>query len=425
MVGSFAAQGRRVQHLHLVGFTAELDGLIFSAGKGSKAGGYVVSLDHRLLDSIREAIRLKAGGDTGANPNGEAAPGGATSVVPDLRRLRPVHSALSPKEIQARLRTGRSVAEVAEEGGVDESWILRFASPVLAEQARVVERALQVHCHAARKGESALTLGESVERNVVDRGAPLTPDELSGAWSSYHLRDGAWVVRFRYLSRRRVQTAQWAFDLADLSLVPMDRLATELGFVDPASRRRPRPSEGATANDRDPGGDHVPGKRTARSPRRVGGGSAPVGRPAKSSQTRSAGRATPKAPARATRAVKAPKVPARATKAVTASKVSARAVKAAGATRVARAPKATKTPPTPEAKAVKARATRVSGAHATRSRSRPAPSVRSRVVAAPTAATQDRSEGTPPGGAHEPGHEPSVGAVVIQADWASPTTSER
>src|SRR2546423_9900615 len=47
--------GTRVQKLHLVGFTTDLDGLIFSARKGSKAGGYLIPLDKQLLATIAEA----------------------------------------------------------------------------------------------------------------------------------------------------------------------------------------------------------------------------------------------------------------------------------------------------------------------------------------------------------------------------------
>ena len=38
-----------MQKLHLVGFTTEHDGLVFSARKGSKAGGYIITLDKELL----------------------------------------------------------------------------------------------------------------------------------------------------------------------------------------------------------------------------------------------------------------------------------------------------------------------------------------------------------------------------------------
>src|SRR3982750_97414 len=51
----------RVQKLHLVGFTTEHDGLIFSAREGSKAGGYMVTLDKELLSTIAEAERLRNG----------------------------------------------------------------------------------------------------------------------------------------------------------------------------------------------------------------------------------------------------------------------------------------------------------------------------------------------------------------------------
>ena len=235
-----------MQHLHLVGFTAELDGLIFSAKRGSKSGGFVVALDDRLLDSIREAVRLQTGADVDLETDESSDEALPAVAVPELRRLGRVHSVLAPKEIQARLRAGRSVAEVADEAEVDESWILRFASPVLAEQSRIVELALQIRCRANRKGESAEPLAESVAENLIDRGTFLTPDELSGAWSAYHVRDTSWVVRFRYISRRRAQVAQWAYDQSDSTVVPINRLATDLGYLDPARRKRRLPLPEAT-----------------------------------------------------------------------------------------------------------------------------------------------------------------------------------
>ncbi|GAC1517760.1 MAG: hypothetical protein NVS1B12_05730 [Acidimicrobiales bacterium] len=251
-----------MQHLHLVGFTAELDGLIFSARRGSKSGGFVVALDDRLLDSIREAVRLQTGADVDLEAEERSGEGSPVVAVPELRRLGRVHSVLTPKEIQARLRAGRSVAEVADEAEVDESWILRFASPVLAEQSRIVELALQVPCRANRKGESAAPLAESVAENLIDRGMSLTPDELSGAWSAFHVRDSSWVVRFRYTSRRRAQVAQWAYDQSDSSVVPINRLATDLGYLDPARRKRRLPLP-ETSDDRVPVTDEGVARITA------------------------------------------------------------------------------------------------------------------------------------------------------------------
>jgi hypothetical protein len=222
-----------VQRLHLVGFTSDLDGLIFSTRRGSGSGGYVVMLDDPLIASIREAMRLHTGEDADLSWDDDV--GGRAG---ERRRPSRVDSALSPKEIQARLRAGRTVAEVAEEAAVDEEWVRRFASPVLAEQSQVLLRALGVLCRANRKGDSAEPLAQSVGINLVERGHLLTEDELAGGWSAYHVRDASWVVRFRYISRRRDQIAQWAFDLSDGSLVPLNRLGTELGYVEPGRRRR-------------------------------------------------------------------------------------------------------------------------------------------------------------------------------------------
>src|SRR5258706_16056256 len=84
--------GLRVQQLHLVGFTTDLEGLIFSARKGAKSGGYVVALDDTLLATIDEAHRLREGGDDeGAGDDAEGA----------VRRHQPPRPqrGLSPREL--------------------------------------------------------------------------------------------------------------------------------------------------------------------------------------------------------------------------------------------------------------------------------------------------------------------------------------
>ena len=163
-----------MQQLHLVGFTTDIEGLIFSARKGSRSGGYVVTLDDRLLARIEEALRLRAEDDTegsngrhpgqadDARPVGRArrANNGAGDVGDagesedeDDGAGRPAReSALTPREMQARLRAGFSIAEVASEAHVDEEWVSRFAAPILAEQDQVIERAQSLVYTAPRKG---------------------------------------------------------------------------------------------------------------------------------------------------------------------------------------------------------------------------------------------------------------------------------
>ena len=67
----------------------------------------------------------------------------------DVRRLGQmeieVSSPLRPRDIQARVRAGESVDEVASAAGVSTSHVERFAYPVLLERARVAEIARRAH----------------------------------------------------------------------------------------------------------------------------------------------------------------------------------------------------------------------------------------------------------------------------------------
>ena len=67
----------------------------------------------------------------------------------DLTRLGQiaveVESQLRPREIQARIRAGASVEQVATAAGVPEQKIERFAYPVLTERFRTADNAQRAH----------------------------------------------------------------------------------------------------------------------------------------------------------------------------------------------------------------------------------------------------------------------------------------
>ncbi len=134
---------------------------------------------------------------------------------------------LSPAEIQARLRAGRSVRAVAREAGVDETWIRRWEAPILAEQARVRDRALDARLHRARLGTSSLPLGVAVARNLAAKG--VADEDVS--WEVSRRRDGRWRVAVRYLSRGRKRSATWTWDPEDEAIAAASDSARELGFV--------------------------------------------------------------------------------------------------------------------------------------------------------------------------------------------------
>ncbi|HEX2048989.1 MAG TPA: septation protein SepH [Acidimicrobiales bacterium] len=311
-----------MRKLHLVGLTTDRDGLIFTARKGSKSGGFIVPLDDRVLAAIAEAREV---------PNG--APAEAEGVVAEVPKRLRSQSALTPREMQARLRAGRSIEEVAAEAGVDTEWVARFAVPILAEQAQVVELARSLVYAKPRLGESSQPLGASVVQNLADRGVFLPDDVADAGWSAFQLHDSVWMVRFRYRSRGRDQEAQWEVDVPSGRLVARNRHASDLGYVDPNRRRRDMDVE-------DNGAEEPVPDTVARRARRRAAKVEPRSEPAAQRTTRRGGPALPATPPRTT--------PARPTTGVKAGKTAkaAKAPKRPKTATGAKAAKATKPAPT-------------------------------------------------------------------------------
>ena len=184
----------------------------------------MVTMDDEFLEQVDQARRTRAGLHH--------------TPAPEPSRSR-IESALSPREMQTRMRAGRTVAQVAAEAGVPIEWVERFAAPVLAEQAAAVERAQQSTMRTQRRGYSDRALGPSVLRNLADRGIRLADDEFDQMWTAFQLAENEWVIRFRYRFRGRDLDAEWLLDEGAGSLTPGNRQATELGFVDPGRHAPP------------------------------------------------------------------------------------------------------------------------------------------------------------------------------------------
>ncbi len=113
--------------LHFLGITHDHKGLVVSEHARAEHGDFILDIDDRLLEAIEEASRQRQ------REEGRQL---VSAALPTRRERDPERSSLSPKEIQAQLRMGQSIAAVAKEAGAQESWIERFAPPVLAEQAQ-------------------------------------------------------------------------------------------------------------------------------------------------------------------------------------------------------------------------------------------------------------------------------------------------
>ncbi|WP_462399437.1 septation protein SepH [Corynebacterium falsenii] len=129
-------------------------------------------------DSTSEATATSAGADS---PDSSAEP-----AQPRPRRPR---ISLSPREIQARIRHGASVAELAEETGSDESRLEPYAWPILQERSRIADLAHSAH-PVSSEGASNLTLWEVLATALAARGENLSDSE----WNAYQNPSKKWIV---------------------------------------------------------------------------------------------------------------------------------------------------------------------------------------------------------------------------------------
>jgi hypothetical protein len=145
-------------------------------------------------------------------------------------------SALSPKEIQARLRAGASVDDVAKEAGVPRSRVERYAGPVLSERENVLDVIRAATLTRARVGRSARPLGDAVAMNLASL-AFARPE--TAEWSAYRRGDGAWVARLEVIVRGRRRRAEWAHDSTSGEVSALDPYAATLGFSGAAAPKPP------------------------------------------------------------------------------------------------------------------------------------------------------------------------------------------
>ena len=143
---------------------------------------------------------------------------------------------LSPKDIQARIRAGASVEQVAAASGSDVARIRRFANPMLLERARVAELATAAHPMLA-DGPAVLTLLETISAALVARG--LEPDRLS--WDAWRNEDSRWTVQVAWKVGRSDNIAHFCFTPGAHggTVTAIDYGANEL--IDPDFERPLRP----------------------------------------------------------------------------------------------------------------------------------------------------------------------------------------
>ena len=225
--------------LRLVAVTPERSHLVL---EDSESNQFRVSIDARMATALRTHPLFKSSGP------------------PKSAQLEiALESQLSPREIQARIRAGGGIDEVAAAAGISAERVERYATPVLAEREHVTEQARLAPARRA-SGGNAPRLGELVDARLGEQKVAVD----SVTWDAWRGDDERWTVHLAYLSGGRERVAEWTFDTRGRVLSSandearwlVDESPGERGEDAPARMRRlssvpPDPEDAETAETAD------------------------------------------------------------------------------------------------------------------------------------------------------------------------------
>ncbi len=153
--------------------------------------------------------------------------------------------AMSPRDIQARIRSGSTAAEVAELSGIPLAKVQRYEGPVLAEREYVAQQARKVEVAAPAPGHDVYrsvfgdhpaSLGDMVAHRLSAHGIEASTVE----WDSWRRPDGSWNVVARFEAKPggpagigEEPPAMWTFSPARKSLQNANRWAQQLSELEP------------------------------------------------------------------------------------------------------------------------------------------------------------------------------------------------
>ena len=159
--------------------------------------------------------------------------------LPRLGQLEiEMQTSLTPRDIQARIRAGETLEDVARVAGIPMDRVERFAAPVLAEREHVASMAMA--SSVRRRGEPSghRSLRITVTERLQGRGVDI--DAIT--WDSYRLDDGRWAVTADYRSRDASRHASFFYDLRGrFSVAANDEARWLLGDQLSAGRSAARP----------------------------------------------------------------------------------------------------------------------------------------------------------------------------------------
>ncbi|WP_165782831.1 septation protein SepH [Bifidobacterium margollesii] len=184
----------KVAHFEHVSSSGDL---VFSAD-GRR---FVVRVDDRLEQGILESRQIREENEGAPDPQ-------ASATIPI-------------STIQSLIRAGFSTKEVSEQYDVSEVLVRRFARPVETEKKYAIEQFLSARAPGASRGRD---VSDMIESSLAS--ARLTSDSLQ--WkATRHGRD-PWHIHASFTAAGRMLKAEWAWDMRDNSVTPLNSLSSKL-----------------------------------------------------------------------------------------------------------------------------------------------------------------------------------------------------
>lgn len=150
----------------------------------------------------------------------------AASEPADTPPAESAQPAISPREIQVRVRAGESPDELAASYGMPLERVMRFAAAVLDERVRIAQEARRARARRGTEaGESKVVqFGEAVDERFAAHGI----DAIAVSWDSRRRDDGEWLVVAHWLGGDATHGAEWLFHRASRTVTPLDDTAADL-----------------------------------------------------------------------------------------------------------------------------------------------------------------------------------------------------
>lgn len=200
-----------MRQLRLVHLSDDGDHLVVETDDGNER--FSLPVDPVLRGAVRPAAHRA---EFAAPPTSSAQP---ASAAPGQSE-----AAISPREIQVRVRAGETPESVAQANGMTLERVLRFAAPVVAERLRIAAEARRARARRSTTDGQVVVFGEAVDDRFVAHGIAAA----AVSWDSHRRADGEWVIVATWLGGEGTHTAQWLFDRTSRSVAPADETAVDL-----------------------------------------------------------------------------------------------------------------------------------------------------------------------------------------------------